>query len=75
MASRKKAHGAQVKSGMMGLALLGTGVYEFLENLENGDNTLLAAGKAMKNTKVRGKAIRKASREAAAEIAQDGDES
>lgn len=52
----------KTKTGIMSAALIFTGVIEFLEHVEDGDNPLLAAGKAYDETKARGKAIKEAAR-------------
>ena len=61
--NRKQREGAKVKGSLMSIALVATGVFEFFENCEDGDNVLEAAGKAVRRTKLRGTAIKKASQE------------
>lgn len=56
------------KSFLMGAALLATGVFEFLEQVERKEKPLKAAAKAYERTKVRGKAIKRAARQAAREM-------
>ncbi len=56
------------KSFIMGAALAVTGVFEFLEGMERKEKPLKAAAKAYERTKVRGKAIKKAARQAAKEL-------
>jgi|LakMenEpi03Aug12_release.lakeMendotaPanAssembly.Ray.scaffolds.fasta_scaffold5756944_1 hypothetical protein len=59
--SQARREGAKVKANIMGVGLVLTGLFEFLENCEEGDNVLEAAGKALRRTKLRGTAIKKAS--------------
>lgn len=56
------------KSFIMGAALVTTGFFEFLEGIERKEKPLQAAAKAYERTKVRGKAIKKAARQAAKEM-------
>jgi hypothetical protein len=56
------------KSFIMGAALVVTGAFEFLEQVERKEKPLKAAQKAYERTKVRAKAIKKAAREAAREL-------
>lgn len=56
------------KSGIMGAALIATGVVEAVESIVAGGEPLSAVADAVENTRVRGRAIKKASREAGKEI-------
>lgn len=56
------------KSFIMGAALVVTGAFEFLEQVERKEKPLKAAQKAYERTKVRAKAIKRAAREAAREL-------
>jgi len=64
--SRSKPRDA--KTFIMGAALVCTGVFQFLEGVENKLPPLKAAAEAYEHTKVRAKAIRKAARAAAKEM-------
>lgn len=64
MAKRQR----DAKTFIMGAALVCTGVFQFLEGVENKESPLKAAAKAYEHTKVRAKAIKKAAREAAKEM-------
>ena len=68
MNERKRRHGAKTKTGVMASALVLTGIFEFLENIEDGDNVLTAAGKAYDRTKARGEAIKEASHKVSRKI-------
>lgn len=62
------AKARDAKTFIMGAALVCTGVFQFLEGVENKEPPLKAAAKAYEHTKVRAKAIRKAARAAAKEM-------
>lgn len=49
------------KTALMAGALVLTGVCEFLEGLERGDDVLECASTAVRRTRLRGKAIKEAS--------------
>jgi hypothetical protein len=59
---KRRKTSLEAKTAVMGGALLLTGIFEFFENLDEGDNALTAAGKAYDKTKLQGKAIRDAAR-------------
>ena len=60
---KKDAAGADVKSGIMLGALILQGVFEFAEHVEDGDDYLSAAGKAVKTHRMRKEALTKATKE------------
>lgn len=65
---RDYASPTQAKSTIMGAALLFVGAMEFLECVEKGDHPVKAAKKAVRRVQLRGKAIKKASKEVGPEI-------
>lgn len=56
------------KSFLMSLALLGTGAIETLEEVDKGTPLLSAIGAAVENTRIRGRAMKRAGKAAAREI-------
>lgn len=69
MTRRKHDHSpTQAKSSIMALALGVVGVFEFLECIENGDDKVSAAKKAVKRTQLRAKAIKRAAKAVAPQI-------
>ena len=60
---KKDVEGAKVKAGIMTAALIGQALWETLEHVEDGDNILTAAGKAVETHKKRKAAIEKANEE------------
>ncbi len=67
---RDIAHPAEAKPFIMGLALAVCGILEFVEGIEKGESKFKSAKKAVRRTQLRGKAIQKAAREVAPEIAK-----
>lgn len=68
MTERRRKQGVDTKAGVMAGALVLTGIFEFFENVEDGDNVLTAAGKAYDRTKARGEAIREAGKKVGRKI-------
>jgi len=67
MAARKKdLAGADVKAGIMTGALALQGIFEFLEHVEDGEDYISAAGKAVKTHRMRKEALTKATHEVVA---------
>lgn len=64
MAARKR----EPKSLLMSVALFATGVVEAAEEVEKGMPLLSALGAAVENTRIRGRAIKRAGKAAAREI-------
>lgn len=60
---KKDVEGAKVKAGIMTAALISQALWETLEHVEDGDNVLTAAGKALDTHKKRKAAIEKANQE------------
>ena len=56
------------KSFLMSLALLGSGAIEAVEEVEKGTPLLSAIGAAVENTRIRGRAMKRAGKTAAREI-------
>lgn len=65
---RVRARPTEAKEVIMGFALLTTGIFEFLEGMESGDGIYHSATRAVRRTKVRGKAIKKAAKAAKVEL-------
>lgn len=59
--------GFDVKQTIMGAALVGQAIWEALEHVEDGDNALTAAGKALDTHRMRKKAIARANKYVARE--------
>ncbi len=72
MTRKKDAAGADVKAGIMSVALGLQGVFQFLEHVEDGDNYLEAAGKAVKTHRMRKEAISKANQEVVTRARREG---
>ena len=60
---KKDSVGADVKAGIMTGALVLQGLFEFAEHVEDGDDYISAAGKAVKTHRMRKEALTKANRE------------
>lgn len=71
MSLKKRARPKEAKSAILAGALLCVGVFEFLEGIEEGVPAPKAAKRAYKRTKIRGRAIRKASAEVADAIREE----
>lgn len=68
MASRKRSSSSVARDGktaIMAAALICTGVFEMLEGIEEGEDPIDSALDAVRKTRLRGKAIQKASRDVA----------
>lgn len=62
---KKDIAGADVRGGIMTGALALQGIFDFLEKVEDGDDYLTAAGKALKTHRLRKSALVKATQEVA----------
>lgn len=62
---KKDAEGVKIKGGIMMGALILQGLFEFGEHVEDGDDYVSAAGKAIKTHKMRQEALTKATHEVA----------
>jgi hypothetical protein len=63
MTRKKDLAGADVKAGIMGVALSLQGLWEFFEHVEDGDDYVSAAGKAVKTHRMRKEALTRATHE------------
>ena len=50
MTRRRKRSSSEAKATILTGAVALTGIFEFFDNLDEGDNVLLAAGKALKSS-------------------------